>query len=86
MGVFMDSSVGIDTKYMCPVCGKKVRRLNQHVSMKSKNCVLHRIYQYGRLESYFNSNLSLSKISKLSNIDRHNITRLFKLYFDFVFS
>lgn len=71
----------IKTKKICPVCGKVVNNLNQHISMMSKSCKAHDAYQYGRLESCFNSESSLSEISTLLGIERHSLTKLFKLYF-----
>lgn len=66
----------------CPVCGVKVRKLSQHVSMKSKRCKDHKIYQYNTFKKYFDSDLGLEDIAKeFGDMDRHTVSRQFTKLF-----
>lgn len=65
----------------CPVCGAKVNKLSQHLSMRSRYCKDHDKYQYNRFKAYFDSDLNLSDISDELGMDRHSVTRQFVKYF-----
>lgn len=65
----------------CPVCGVLVEKLNQHLTMKSKNCKEHYDYQYRMFKQYFDSDLSLGDIALEIDVDRHSITRNFIKFF-----
>ena len=66
---------------ICPVCGVKVIKLNQHMSMRAKKCEGHRTYQRDLFKMYFKSDLGLDDIAKELKTDRHTITRNFNKLF-----
>jgi len=66
---------------ICPVCGAKVVKLNQHMSMRAKKCEEHRKYQRDLFEMYFKSDLGLDDIAKELKMDRHAISRNFTKFF-----
>lgn len=67
---------------ICPVCGVKVNKLSQHLSMKARKCKKHAEYQYKLFKQYFDSDLGLDDISKeLNGVDRHTITKRFIKFF-----
>lgn len=62
---------------ICPVCGVKVEKLSQHLSMRSKKCDKHLKYLYDTYKMYFDSDLGLDDIAKEVKVNRHTITRQF---------
>jgi ribosomal protein S14 len=65
----------------CPVCKVPVLKLNQHLSMRSRKCDLHRDYLYTLFKKYFDSDLNLDDIGLEVGTDRHTITRNFTRLF-----
>lgn len=66
---------------ICPVCGVKVSKLNQHLSMRSKKCKKHLDYLRDMYKIYFDSDFGLSDIAKELNTGRHTVTGNFRKLF-----
>lgn len=65
----------------CPVCGVKVEKLNQHLSMRAKKCEKHLKYLRDTYKMYFDSDLGLADIAKELNAERHLVTDIFRRLF-----
>ena len=65
----------------CPVCGVKVEKLQQHLSMRSKEDDAHSKYQYELFKKYFDSDFSVKDTAEELGIERHAVTRNFITYF-----
>lgn len=66
---------------VCPVCGTKVIKLNQHISMRAKKCENHRKYQRDLFEMYFKNDLGMDDMAKELNMGRHAISKNFTKFF-----
>jgi hypothetical protein len=65
----------------CPVCGVKVEKLSQHLSMRSKKCDKHLNYLRGMYKVYFDSELGIGTIAEKCHTGRHTITKIFRRLF-----
>jgi hypothetical protein len=73
-----DLSNGYET---CPVCGVKVKNLNQHLSMRSKKCDEHFNYLRDMYKMYFESDLGMVDMAKELNVCTGAILRNFIRFF-----
>lgn len=79
---YEESKRDLSNCVICPVCGIKVNKLSQHMTMKAKKCNRHYNYQYELFKKYFDSDLSLKDISiEMGGVDRHMISRTFSRLF-----